>query len=92
VVHVDAAEAFGCCHLLREQTGLGLGGSSGAVLAAYLRFAREHEPIGQSVLICPDGADRYEQEGLYSSKFLTERQINIASAMPSVRFELCEEA
>lgn len=59
VVHVSDAEAFGACRALESTCGVGVGGSSGAVVTAIGRhLEREPEP-GPVVGICPDSAMGY---------------------------------
>lgn len=71
VRHLSDAEAVAACRLLRERTGVGVGGSSGAVLAAAARYLTERPEVERVVCLCADGADRYE-DTLYSGAWLRE--------------------
>lgn len=69
--HGPDAEVVAACQLLREETGVGVGGSSGAVLAAAARYLTERPEAERVVCLCADGADRYE-DTLYSGAWLRE--------------------
>ncbi|WP_378738269.1 pyridoxal-phosphate dependent enzyme [Nocardia brasiliensis] len=72
---VSSAEAVATCLWLAEQTGIMVGGSSGAVLAAALRRIEGGRDETDLVVVCPDGGDRY-QDTIYSPAW---RQDNIAT-------------
>jgi cysteine synthase A len=59
VARVSDVEAVALCRMLREDTGLLVGGSSGCVLAAVLRDLRRGRAAARSTCVCPDGGDRY---------------------------------
>ncbi|MCF3120927.1 pyridoxal-phosphate dependent enzyme [Streptomyces arenae] len=83
VRHVPDAEAVAACHRLRAATGVGVGGSSGAVLAAAARHLAEHPDTGRAVCLCADGADRYE-DTIYSRAWLRDQGLtDAASARPA---------
>ncbi|WP_149830553.1 pyridoxal-phosphate dependent enzyme [Streptomyces tailanensis] len=59
-VRVRDVEAFACCRMLSEDTGLRIGGSGGAVLAAYL--GQQEDGLRGTrcpVAVVADGADNY---------------------------------
>jgi cysteine synthase len=58
-VHVDGVEAVSACLWLSTYAGIGVGGSSGATVAAALRVFREDPAERELVCLCPDGEDRY---------------------------------
>ncbi|MBM7169982.1 pyridoxal-phosphate dependent enzyme [Streptomyces sp. G44] len=58
-VHVDPPEAVSACLWLKETTGIAVGSSSGALVAAALRLFREDPARTDIVCLCPDGGDRY---------------------------------
>lgn len=58
-VYVHAADAISACMWLADCAGVGVGGSSGATVAAALRVLRGDPELHDLVCICPDGADRY---------------------------------
>jgi cysteine synthase len=56
---VSSREAVSACLWLLDSTGIDVGGSSGAVIAAALRRLREDRDLVEVTCICPDGGDRY---------------------------------
>ncbi|RCV49008.1 pyridoxal-phosphate dependent enzyme [Marinitenerispora sediminis] len=78
-VHVSDAEAIAACRLLRRCTGIGIGGSSGAVLAAAARVLRADDRLERVVCVCPDGADRYEST-VYNRLWLAKENIDPGDA------------
>jgi cysteine synthase len=58
-VLVPEGDAVSACHYLYSETGLGLGASSGAVLAACARYLSAHPGIRRPVCLCPDGRANY---------------------------------
>jgi N-(2-amino-2-carboxyethyl)-L-glutamate synthase len=75
VVIVEDEEAISTCHQLREEIGLGLGGSSGAVIAACSRYLAENPWIRRPVCICPDGQSNY-MNTLYSPAWLARHGLD----------------
>jgi 2,3-diaminopropionate biosynthesis protein SbnA len=70
-VHVRDIEALAACRLLEQDTGLVLGGSSGAVLAAFLAdLAQRAAPPRFPVLLCPDGGPVKYADTIYSDNWL----------------------
>lgn len=74
--YISDAEAIATCHALRSCTGIGLGGSSGAVIAAAARYLSGEPKGGMVICICPDGSDRYEYS-LYNQDWLDSREISL---------------
>jgi N-(2-amino-2-carboxyethyl)-L-glutamate synthase len=75
VARVFDVEAFACCRMLSEDTGLRIGGSGGAVLAAYL--ANLHGDLRRArcpVALIADGADNYLTT-YYDDSWLAERGV-----------------
>ena len=68
VVLVDDPRAISFCRFVADRTGLRLGGSSGAVLAAAAELVAEAGPE-RVVCLCPDYGDRYVQT-LYDDEWL----------------------
>lgn len=60
-VEVEPGEALAACRRLAAQTGIEVGGSGGAVLAACLRHLRAHPDIRRPVCLCPDSGASYRQ-------------------------------
>ncbi|MEV6596762.1 pyridoxal-phosphate dependent enzyme [Actinoplanes sp. NPDC051346] len=97
VIRVTDVEAIAMCRLFRQRTGLGLGASSGAVLAGLVRAVSDGLRPRLPVLISPDGEDRYLQT-VYADEWLAERgvsaQVRAAeerAATDGMNFTLCEE-
>jgi len=98
VVRVRDKEAIAFCLLLEQDTGLALGGSSGAVLAAFVADLQHHPaPPRLPVLFCPDGGRAYSNT-LYTNSWLVEQDAfgAILAVMGEarrrgLRFELGEE-
>ncbi|CAM5433215.1 Pyridoxal-phosphate dependent enzyme OS=Streptomyces alboniger OX=132473 GN=CP975_00920 PE=4 SV=1 [Streptomyces alboniger] len=80
---VPDAEAVAACRRLRAGTGVGVGGSSGAVIAAAARHLAEHPEAERVVCLCADGADRYE-DTVYSGAWVREHGLTgTASTEPA---------
>lgn len=75
-VKVSEAEAIATCHALRQATNIGLGGSSGAVIAAAARYLSRHVAKRPVICVCPDGSDHYE-ETIYSGNWLADNDLRI---------------
>jgi N-(2-amino-2-carboxyethyl)-L-glutamate synthase len=58
-VLVGDAEAFALCRMLFAETGIQVGGSSGAVLAACGRWLDEHRDASDIVCLCADRGENY---------------------------------
>ncbi|MEV5242977.1 pyridoxal-phosphate dependent enzyme [Streptomyces cinnamoneus] len=58
-VRVTPQEAVSACLWLAGATGIGVGGSSGALIATALRLFRGTPRRTAVACLCPDGADRY---------------------------------
>jgi 2,3-diaminopropionate biosynthesis protein SbnA len=74
--YISEVEAIATCHAVRRCTNIGLGGSSGALIAAAARFLGARRPAGPVICLCPDGSDRYENT-LYNQEWLRERDIKM---------------
>lgn len=79
--YVSEAQAVATCHALRLSTNIGVGGSSGALIAAAGHFLRAHPEVGPVVCICPDGSDRYENS-IYDLGWLRAANIDVEAALP----------
>ncbi|MEU5050278.1 pyridoxal-phosphate dependent enzyme [Streptomyces sp. NPDC021096] len=67
-VWVTPQEAVSACLWLAESTGVGVGGSSGALIATALRLFRASSRRTSVACLCPDGADRY-LDSVYSASW-----------------------
>ncbi|OYP17764.1 hypothetical protein CFC35_27400 [Streptomyces sp. FBKL.4005] len=83
-VYVDPAEAVTVCLWLRATTEIGVGASSGAVVAAALRLFRADARRVSVACLCPDGADRY-RDTVYSPLWRRAHGMARSGALPGVR-------
>ena len=60
------------CRDWKRTTGVGLGGSSGAVLAAALRHLAVHPDLTDIACLCPDLGDNYTNT-IYNDRWVAER-------------------
>lgn len=86
VVLVDDWEAVATCHRLRNEIGLGLGGSSGAAIAACSRYLAEHEDVMRAVCVCPDAASNY-LDSVYSQEWLGLNGLDLENDAKSPLFD-----
>ncbi len=66
VIKINDSEAFTHAQLLARKEGVLVGSSSGAAMAAALKFIIGLKPSGNIVTLFPDRGDRYFSKGLYS--------------------------
>ncbi|MFF8789309.1 cysteine synthase family protein [Streptomyces sp. NPDC015125] len=59
VLLVDERQAVACCHTLRQDTGIAVGGSSGAVLVGCLEYLYRNPEVRHALCLCPDLGDHY---------------------------------
>lgn len=59
LVYVREAAAIAACHVLRADTGLAVGGSSGAVVAGALDHLAAHPGLTTAVCVCADLGENY---------------------------------
>jgi cysteine synthase len=82
VIFVTTSAAVSHCRSLAAATGLHVGGSSGAVLAAAARFLLRNEDAELAVCLCPDGGDRYAST-IYSDSWLEQAGVVIDGPVAS---------
>jgi cysteine synthase A len=68
-VMVSDLDGIACCRTLLADTGLRLGGSSGATLAGCLRYLGERPELRAVACLCPDLGDSYQQT-IYDDRWL----------------------
>ncbi|MQS05943.1 cysteine synthase family protein [Streptomyces alkaliphilus] len=68
--YVDVGEAAHYCRTVLKETGIHLGASSGAVVAACVRYMGEHPDLRDALCICADGGEKHEST-IYSDTWLT---------------------
>lgn len=90
-VHVGPAEAVRGCLWLRDTTGIGVGASAGALVAAALRLFRADARRTSAACLCPDGAYRY-LDTVYSAAWRRTHGLTGHAAVPGVRILAVGEA
>lgn len=80
---VGDAEAFAFCHALYAATGIKVGGSSGAVLAACARYLAEHPKIKRPVCLCPDTGENYSSS-IFNMQWLEQHHIDLVGQLGPV--------
>ncbi|GCE49820.1 cysteine synthase A [Thermosporothrix hazakensis] len=73
---VTDREAFSVCRSLAASVQIQVGGSSGAVLAACLRYLEQHSELERVVCLCPDGGANYTSS-IYQDAWLQENGIEL---------------
>jgi 2,3-diaminopropionate biosynthesis protein SbnA len=76
---VRDAEAFAYCRALAAATGIQLGGSSGATIAACARVLARDPGVERVACICPDGGGSYRST-VYSDRWLARNGIRLGAA------------
>lgn len=71
VIYVRDSEAFACCRTLAEMTGLMVGGSSGAVIAAAVRYFSAHPDTTSAAALCPDDGKKYT-DTIFDDRWIAE--------------------
>lgn len=69
VVAVSDDEGISACLRVADMTGLRLGGSSGAAVAAALRHLEAHPELERVVCVCPDMGENYS-ETIYNPEWV----------------------
>jgi len=75
---VDDAEAFAFCRALAAATGIRVGGSRGAALAACGRMLAADADLGRAVCLCPDRGEAYDST-IYDNGWLVRNGIGPAT-------------
>jgi cysteine synthase A len=78
-------EAFAFCRLLLSSTGIAVGGSSGAVLAACTRYLAHHQDAKHVVCICADHGENYSSS-IFNDAWLKEQELELP-VLPSELIE-----
>lgn len=72
-------EAFAFCRLLFSATGIKVGGSSGATLAACARYLQNHPELRHVVCICADRGDNYSSS-IFCDAWLQQHGLHLTDA------------
>jgi 2,3-diaminopropionate biosynthesis protein SbnA len=76
-IYVEDCEAFAFCRALEASTGIAVGGSSGACLAACARYLQAHGGIERAVCLCADRGEHYASS-IFSDSWLAQHGLEIA--------------
>jgi N-(2-amino-2-carboxyethyl)-L-glutamate synthase len=76
-IFVADADAFAFCRVLADATGLRVGGSSGAALAACTRLLADQPELERVACLCPDRGERYAST-IFSDSWLASHGIDPA--------------
>jgi len=77
-IYVGDSEAFAFCRALDAATGIKVGGSSGACLAACARYLQLHRKAERAVCICADRGEHYASS-IFSDSWLAQNGLEIGS-------------
>lgn len=78
---VDDDEAFAFCRALSRIAGLHVGGSSGAVIAACVRYLQQHPETENVVCLCADGGINY-MSSIYDDRWMSQHGLPLSSGLP----------
>jgi cysteine synthase A len=73
---VKDEEAFAFCRALKDATGINVGGSSGAVLAACAKYLQAHPLVENVVCVCADSGDNYTNS-IFNDDWLQKQGLTI---------------
>ena len=76
IIYVADCEAFAFCRALNAATGIKVGGSSGAGLAACARYLQTHDKVERAVCICADRGEHYAST-IFSNSWLAQNGLEI---------------
>ncbi len=88
VVIVSDKDAIAACHAVHDSVGIGLGGSSGAVVAACARYLAAHPEVRRAVCVCADGRSHY-LNSLYSDAWLAGHGFRPGIDRAALSFDDC---
>lgn len=74
LAYVEDGEAIAFCRALDDATGIKIGGSSGAALAACARYLQAHDHVERAVCICPDRGEHYASS-IFSDTWLAQNAL-----------------
>ena len=76
---VRDAEAYAFCRALWNSTGIKVGGSSGAILAACAKYLLDHPEVIDVVCVCADSGDNYTNS-IFNDDWLQEHGLELSKA------------
>jgi cysteine synthase A len=87
-MYVEDREAFGICRALDATTGMKIGGSSGAALAACARYLQAHDMVERAVCICADRGEHYTST-IFNNSWLARNGLEIGRRHLGPVSEMC---
>jgi 2,3-diaminopropionate biosynthesis protein SbnA len=76
IIYVGDCEAFAYCRAVDAATGMKIGGSSGAGLAACARYLQTHDKVERAVCICADRGEHYAST-IFSNSWLARNGLEV---------------
>ena len=76
IIYVGDCEAFAYCRAVDAATGMKVGGSSGACLAACARYLQSHGKAERAVCICADRGEHYASS-IFSDSWLSQNGLDV---------------
>ena len=76
IIYVGDCEAFAYCRALDAATGMKIGGSSGAALAACARYLQTHDKVERAVCVCADRGEHCAST-IFSNSWLAQNDLKI---------------
>jgi 2,3-diaminopropionate biosynthesis protein SbnA len=76
LIYVGDREAFAFCRAVDATTGIKVGGSSGACLAACARYLQSHGKAERAVCVCADRGENYVSS-IFSDSWLAQNGLDI---------------
>lgn len=85
VMLIEDTLAIAVCHELYASTGIHLGGSSGAVVAACVRYLQHRPQALAPVCLCADGGATYAQT-IYNPAWVAAKSVELSTGYPPIVF------
>lgn len=71
-------DAFTCCRTFYANTGIKVGGSSGAVLSACIRYLSQYPELERVVCVCADNGENYAST-IYNDEWMQQQASHLES-------------
>lgn len=76
-IQITDEEAFSMCRTLRNEANIMVGGSSGAVIAACLRYMADFPDHANIVCICADGGNSYSST-IFNDNWIQQHNLHLS--------------
>jgi cysteine synthase A len=70
-------EAFAFCRALLDMTGISVGGSAGAVLAACVKYLRNHPLVRRVACLCADRGENYSST-IFNDEWIKQQGLRVS--------------